>query len=135
MEEKITLFLLEVGVLEDKEQAQKKEGEYIPAYDEQFHYHDKNVIVFLESESAVTHALGYVINGVVNTYAVCKELKVPKEWLGEDDIRDIKECGIFDGWSEVFEGERLDCKHIILDIYKSEEKTIKYDFINKQFLS
>lgn len=133
MEEKITLFLVEVGVLEDKVQTKKQKGEYIPAYDEQFHYRDENFIVFLESEPAVTHALGYVINGVVNTYAVCKELEIPKEWLDEDDIRDIKSSGIFDGWSEVFEGERLECKHIILDIYKSEDKTIKFDFINKQF--
>lgn len=130
MEEKITLFLVEVGILEDKAQA-KKEEEYIPAYDEQFHYWDENFIVFMGSEEAVCYALGYVINGKINTYAVCKELQVPQEWVSEDDIRDIKECGIFDGWSEVFEGERLDCKHIILDIYKSEDKTIKFGFINK----
>ena len=27
----------------------------------------------------------------------------------------------------------MECKHIILDIYKSEDKTIKYNFINRQF--
>ena len=87
MEEKITLFLVEVGILEDKAQA-KKEEEYIPAYDEQFHYWDENFIVFMGSEEAVCYALGYVINGKINTYAVCKELQVPQEWVSEDDIRD-----------------------------------------------
>ena len=131
MEKKITLFLLEVGILEDKVQAKKNEDEYIPAYDEQFHYVDENVIIFMRNADAVCYALGYVMNGNTKTYAVCKELQVPQELLSEDDIRDIKECGIFDGWSEVFEGERLESKHIILDFYKSGDKTIKFDFIKK----
>ena len=131
MEDKITLYLVEVGVLEDKAQS-KTEGEYIPAYDEQFHYRDENFIVFLKSEQAVLYTFGYVMNGVINTYAVCKELQVPKEWLSEEDIRDIETSGIFDGWTEVFEGERLNCKHIMVSLYKCDEREIKYNFIEEQ---
>lgn len=126
----ITLFFVEVGVLADRQVAINDEN-HIPAYDDEWEYFDENTCVFLEGGAAIEFALAYTMRGVTNTYAICKELQVPEEWVSADDIEDIKASGIFDGWTDVYLDERQDCKHIILDIYKSAENTIKFDFTDK----
>jgi len=126
-QEKITLYFVEVGVLLNK----KCEDfvDYSQAYDCEHAFYDENFVLFLDSASATEYALAYVVKGVNRTYAIAKQLSIPKEWLDEKDIQSIKECGIFDEWDEVLMDERLSTKNIILDIYKSSEGTIKYNFI------
>ena len=129
-QETITLFTLEVGVLLKKNNSEY--ADYSQVYDKKHAFFNENTIIFLSSGEAAEYALAYVMKGVNRTYAVGKELTIPKEWLDDTAIDDIKCGGIFDGWDEVLEDDLYDCKHIIFDMYKSGEKTIKYDFIEKE---
>ena len=128
-QETITLFTLEVGVLLKKNNSEY--ADYSQVYDKKHAFYNENTIIFLTSGEAVEYALAYVMRGVNRTYAVGKELTIPKEWLDDVAIGDIKTGGIFDGWDEVLEDDLYDCENIIFDMYKSGEKTIKYDFIEK----
>ena len=130
MEEKITLFLVEVGVLLSKKD--KECADYSQVFDKKHAYYDENFLIFLESANAAEYAFSYVMKNNVNTYAVVKQVEVPKEYLEEEHIQEIKDYAIFEGWDVVLMDERFDAKNIVLDIYKKNEGTIKYNFIEKE---
>lgn len=130
MEEKITLFMVEVGVLLHKNSSEFED--YSQVFDCKHAYYNENTCIFLDGSQAIEFALGYVVRGVNRTYAIVKELSVEKEWVDDIAINDIKNCYIFDGWDDVLGDERYDAKHIILDLYKSGKETIKYNFVEKE---
>ena len=130
MEEKITLFMVEVGVLLAKNSSEFED--YSQVFDCKHAYYDENTCIFLDGSAAIEFALNYVMKGVNRTYAIVKELSVSKEWVDDTAINDIKNCGIFDGWDDVLGDERFDAKHIVLDLYKSGKETLKYNFVEKE---
>lgn len=131
------IFKVEVGVLLDKSNDEYES--YSQVYDKQHGFYDENVVFFTNSAKAAEFALSYVMKGVVNTYAIVSDIiyrpadvygdNWEKEWKREK--KEIEETGSLEGYADIFEGELYDTKHIVLDIYQSEEKTIKFDFIKK----
>lgn len=128
----ITLYKVEVGVLLREDNSEWEC--YSQVYDKKHAYYDENTAFFLNSADAVEFALSYVTKGVENTYAIVKGMVCEKEYLTDEMLRDIKLHGVFDDWMVFFESENWDTKNIVLDLYKSGDKTIKYDFVDKHLI-
>lgn len=128
----IKLYKVEVGVLLKKKHPDYED--YAQVYDEQHAYYNENVVFFRDKKNAKEYLKNYVFFGVVGTYGILSELEYDQKEIGYTDedtkriIKDIDECGIFDGYVDVFESELYDTKNVIFTRHKKSPKVFKKIF-------